>query len=496
MCILAIAIFAWTWWDVFAVGFRRDHWWFLEEVKDLPQSAWDLISHTYSFSRSRTVLPQNLTEFRPLTHVVIALNHALFGFNAMAWSALSLFLHLLTSGVIFAFLRTGLKDTTSLGLALLFAVSFHGAELVSWTHMQGYQIFILLTLLSLHYWRRERPWLCFLALLLSAFFVEIGILTGPLFFFFSTPSQRRSFRWALFLPTLIFVSVSLADLRLWPMRGEPLDSNLFAWGRFPGNLWRALLMMVEYALLWIAPWLAHFRFPDWIGNAEMQFDRTQVTAALSGFIAGLIAFGIWIWRRRPTRSLPRHQSSLQAILWSLTGLFLAAIAWGRLDMPYLLYSRFHYAAFFSTLAMTAVALALGRWIDSERKQTRVVAWTIIAVLIGSHAFATHRHLHALRMHYEPLSQYLNSIRQFLKSHPTPERVQLVFPIESEAPQFERPAFHTIIADGKRHDSSPFTPARLEFKAYLRPAPLVYRVHVRGQTVTIEPQEGANPKAIK
>jgi hypothetical protein len=135
---------------------RQDQWPFLldtvHEDHFLP-----LLIHTYSYNRTRVIAPGDYPLFRPGLFALLCAEKALFGARYPCWQCVGIALH---CAVVWVFLRLLLllhrtypTDQVTLGrlrlglayiLPLFFAVNLFGLEMVSWCHIHGYVMFILL----------------------------------------------------------------------------------------------------------------------------------------------------------------------------------------------------------------------------------------------------------------------------------------------------------------------------------------------------------------
>lgn len=186
-----------------AHGPRADHWCFLLDTIDHDEF-WSLWKHTYSYNRTREIWRGDYGLFRPVLFGLLSAEKALFGHHFVAWQMTGIVLHLATVGVFLAILLrvawlTDRPDMQPLAYALagFFAWSYACAEMVSWSHINGYILFLLLVLaavgllidviaggeLSLR-WRWARFLGAYVLLVVAAFTYEIGslfaVITGGL----------------------------------------------------------------------------------------------------------------------------------------------------------------------------------------------------------------------------------------------------------------------------------------------------------------------------
>lgn len=216
---------------------RADQWCYLVDTID-QHKFWDIFTHSYSYNRTRRVMPGDTDLYRPLLFAVLAAEKAFFaadfaGYQTVGivlhWGVTSLLLLLLRS--ILAFSRTTPEAASppppswitrllSYGVCIFFALNKSVQELVIWSHLHGYLVFLILLLASLtlllRYARRSAAWKSPLLwgswslALLSAFTYELGqfyaVLAG-LFLFAALPrgteARRRFALCGLFAAVMI-----------------------------------------------------------------------------------------------------------------------------------------------------------------------------------------------------------------------------------------------------------------------------------------------------
>lgn len=209
--VLAAAVFAPTLQHAFA-------WDDLEQVRDN-----ELIRHWSSFSQfwlkdilalSRTGGEFHSNYYRPLFYVQYLLLYKAFGLNTVAWHAMAILVHALTSCAVLLFVRKlGVSLAVAWTTALLFVVHPAHGESVSWVaaafNDPPAAAFLLLGLTAHVVWLRGgRPWLIGLGILgyAGALCVkESGLsmlLLVPLLSWFVVGGRTRSERVSGFVPYL------------------------------------------------------------------------------------------------------------------------------------------------------------------------------------------------------------------------------------------------------------------------------------------------------
>jgi hypothetical protein len=179
-------------------GPRADHWWFLLDARghrELP----DLIAATYSYNRTRTQSPGDTELFRPVLFVLMAAETHLSDGDLRVCQAIGIGLHLGVCLLLYGLLRDlrgvaaagpdgadapvpGLPEAATLFFALNPAVQ----DLVIWSHLHGYLLFLVFLLGSLRLltrhafggragdWRSPALPAAWVLTLLAAFTYELG----------------------------------------------------------------------------------------------------------------------------------------------------------------------------------------------------------------------------------------------------------------------------------------------------------------------------------
>jgi hypothetical protein len=179
---------------------RADQWCYLLDTL-AERDFLPLLRHTWSWNRTREVRPGDYPLFRPMLFTLLAAEKALFGNRHLLWQACGIALH---CAVVLLLLRsllwlhwafpaeTPLVNRLRLLLAyavtLFFGVNFACVEMVTWSHIQGYMLFVLFVLGSLYLlldevcgsasapWPRLRLGAAWVLTLLAAFTHETGSL--------------------------------------------------------------------------------------------------------------------------------------------------------------------------------------------------------------------------------------------------------------------------------------------------------------------------------
>ena len=167
---VVLVALVWTaYWSSLRHTPRSDHWCFLLDTIDRRDFA-DILAHTYSYNRTRLVCPGDADLFRPLLFALLAAEKALFGTHFWPSQAVGIALHCCVCLLLLALLRhvaalrverpgaggapPGLlaslvAELLPYGVVLFFALNFSIQELVIWSHLHGYLLFLALVLGSL-----------------------------------------------------------------------------------------------------------------------------------------------------------------------------------------------------------------------------------------------------------------------------------------------------------------------------------------------------------
>jgi hypothetical protein len=177
---------------------RADQWCFLVDTLD-DHTFLDTLRHSYSYNRTRRIAPGDTDLFRPVLFALLSAEKVFFEGDLGAAQAAGIVLHGVVCGLLVVLLRqiTGLngKDDSGRSLvttllpyavAALFALNPGVQELVIWTHLHGYLLFLVLLLGSVALlvrhasgsaagtWRSPSLWGSWMLALFAAFTYELG----------------------------------------------------------------------------------------------------------------------------------------------------------------------------------------------------------------------------------------------------------------------------------------------------------------------------------
>jgi hypothetical protein len=388
-----------------------DHWYYLIDTVNY-RTFGELVSHTYSWPRTRQVAPGDAGIFRPIFFTVLAVEKSLIGYRVELWQVPGFVLHILLTYLLYLYgkswpfpdactdpetastgrigrFRGPLLKICALSVALFFAANPMVCEQVAWSHINPYQItlallcgsaFLLRKLIAATPARKgTRDGIQFLGvwilLALAAFNSELGILApfavciviaiAPVTGRFPI---RRKILWLfmfLMIP-VIFEATNLLDARAHGAAASGLDPEAAlraerAFSRLSAsNSW----MFLEYSIGFA--FLAAGTIVGWTG----------IAVALALIVAGL---------------LPKHGQSWKSwyaaplyplLLWLAYG---ALTVYARLNPGGGFRGYYGYSSLFLLLLSALPLLTRGLGVLFSRTQLRHVglAGLVTAVVAGT-----------------------------------------------------------------------------------------------------------------
>lgn len=400
---------------------RADHWDFLLDTMGR-DSFLDVFGHSYSYNRTRRVGAGDTELFRPVLFAVLAAEKAIFGTCFSGYQAFGIFLHWGVACMLLILLKTirtweGQTDGAAssaqswssrllpYGVCLFFALNKSVAELVIWSHLHGYLLFLIFLLASLTgllrcagqaaAWKSPWLWGSWVLALLAAFTYELGqfyaLLAGLLLAAALPPGTARPRRFAVCgLFAAVMALYQGADaLDRWVHRGQfsPHDDRAQILGEalsqetvanssrflsyttlqpfFP-SMWRGRLKGGHLKIKEVA----------WDQCSHSFFRPAFTTSVLTVALASALGvFGlVQLLRRRDKRSF-----FLFLLGIGLYGAYLAAIVLGRLNRraPVHLSYNSYYA---HTGLLLALVPAFTVWLAAGRG--RAAAAGQAALLLG------------------------------------------------------------------------------------------------------------------
>ncbi len=238
---------------------RADHWDFLLDTMG-QDTFLEVFAHSYSYNRTRQVAPGDSELFRPILFAVLAAEKAIFATDFAGYQACGILLHAAVACLLLLLLKTvlaweqGTCGTASppswpsrllpYGVCLFFAFNKSVPELVIWSHLHGYLLFLVFLLASLTLllrcalrpavWKSPCLWGSWTLALLAAFTYELGQFYAMLAGLFLAAALPRGTatarRWAvcgLFAGVMVFYQ-GANRLDRWIHRGQFDPANPWA----------------------------------------------------------------------------------------------------------------------------------------------------------------------------------------------------------------------------------------------------------------------------
>lgn len=174
-------------------GPRADNWWFWMHTLEQHDFC-SILTRSYSYNRTSTVAPGDYALFRPVLFALLSAEKAWFGTNFVWWQRTGIALHLLVVGLAWALLARlvprrqesvagrWLLHGVAFAMMLFFAVNVANVEMVIWSHINAYMLFLALCLAAMLLLQRllEQPERS-LSWRLCHLFACFGLLSGAAF---------------------------------------------------------------------------------------------------------------------------------------------------------------------------------------------------------------------------------------------------------------------------------------------------------------------------
>jgi hypothetical protein len=406
---------------------RADHWDFLLDTLGRDTFA-DTFAQSYSYNRTRRIGPGDTELFRPILFTLLAAEKAVFGTHFACYQAVGILLHWGVACLLLILLKTILarEDPTGgaassppsrasrllpYGVCLFFALNKSVVELVIWSHLHGYLLFLIFLLGSLTLllrcagraaaWKSPRLWGSWMLGLLAAFTYELGqvyALLAGLFLAAALPpgtARRRRLAFASLFAAIGVLYQGADALDRWTNRGQfdPKDARgrILA-GAFSKETLANSQRFIAYTALqpfFPSMWTGalehgHLRIEEvkWGRSRSSLFHPAFATSALTvALAAGLGLIGLVRLFGRPDKRL-----SLLFLLAALFAAYLAAIVLGRLNRRAFVHLSCNSYYVYSGLLLALVP-AFVAWLAAGRNRTAAVAQA--ALLLGMMALSAY-----------------------------------------------------------------------------------------------------------
>lgn len=192
---------------------RADQLMYLAEVGH-KNDFWSLTFGSYDLNRHRQFGPGDEILFRPLLYFILGAEKFFYGHNFMLWQLTGIVAHL---GVVWQLLGLLLILGTGSGAVIaagFFALMVSNMEMVIWSHITSYMIFLICLLrvlrLSLKAGLTRKEWMAvFVCLTVMCFIYELGNVFTVMFFgWFCFQYPRRRWLGILLLPVALYAALS------------------------------------------------------------------------------------------------------------------------------------------------------------------------------------------------------------------------------------------------------------------------------------------------
>ena len=399
---------------------RADQWCFLVDTID-DHTFLDTLRHSYSYNRTRQTAPGDTDLFRPLLFALLAAEKVWLGGDLGAHQVVGIALHLAVCILLLALLRTlGRTDRAGplpYAVTTFFALNPAIQELVIWSHLNGYILFLVFLLGSLQLLlrfaantstgsvRSPSLWGSWLLALLAAFTYEMGqvyaVMAGLFLAAVLWPKVglvRSTGLFALFASILVtFQVVNAIDLRVH--EGEYTPDNAGAQLRDQVFTRATLTHSARFAVFTaVQPFAPSLQRAVYSNGRLLIFETLWAKPSLKTFgPAALVSAAVLLaglaLGSAGVRGLLRRRERLPLLAFALTtGLYAvyAGIAvLGRMNLrpgPYILASNCYYAypaLLFLLMAAFAAWHAVGDGLWAARLRNGLCIGLVALALLGA-----------------------------------------------------------------------------------------------------------------
>lgn len=135
---------------------RADQWCYLVDTAG-DNTVADAVAHSYSYNRTRLTMPGDTDLFRPVLFALLAAEKVLFEGHLALYQVFGILLHTAICVLLLAVMRRGAalasgadpcaagRDVLLYAIVAFFALNPGVQELVIWSHLHGYLLFLVLT---------------------------------------------------------------------------------------------------------------------------------------------------------------------------------------------------------------------------------------------------------------------------------------------------------------------------------------------------------------
>lgn len=385
---------------------------------------------------NRTVLHGDVLLFRPVLYWLLGGETWAFGYHFFFWQLTNLVLHISIASALLLLLRQVTKDGyISFGVALLFAATFAGTEMVAWQHLSGYLLFCLLLMLGLIFFHRYleagRPVFGYAAVVLvglSALAYELGSVAAVLMaattgwrrLTAARPERAGTVALCLACIPLLYAALSLCDLYLifGTIIPPHAPNSPTATHEFTQNGMGVAQAYLFYFGHWLVtlftPTLAEVYPGSRITSGPLQFPTSALQYANLGAAAFLLALFllallICIFRKR----LNYASLSVVFVIFCSALAYNAILIFGRgVVRGYIqeLDGNSYYAYMFALFALVITGVVLGGALGRTHIAVRLVPLVALGAIAGFAAVQTYQGQEMMFQAYsKPRILFLNRV---------------------------------------------------------------------------------------
>ena len=244
--------------------------------------------------------------YRPLTLTTYTLQYAMFGEKPFAFHFINVLLHALVCVVLMKFVQFLFKDVWLVVIAgCLFAIHPIHTEAVAGIVGRAEllaALFIFLSGISYHHWRKSGEWKWLGLLVVSTFAAitskEHGFMLAPILFLQEVYYSLtwKNYTWSEKNKWIAFAGVVLISIIMWSYRasitGDPVPHELWAETDGVTRMATALRIAIEYVWMHFIPWTLSADY--WTGSTPIVgWGNPMVLLSLVVMIALVAAMIMW-----------------------------------------------------------------------------------------------------------------------------------------------------------------------------------------------------------